>query len=99
MRIQNLPPMEIERESFRIITAELGDRPLDPEQAPIIKRVIHTTADFEYTETLYFSPGWREAADRALAGERPVGGAVFFMRTYLHSQGTIIGAHCFWGSM
>ena len=40
-----------------------------------------------------------EAADRALAGERPVGGAVFFMRTYLHSQGTIIGAHCFWGSM
>ena len=31
MNIQNLPPMEIERESFRIITEELGDRPLDPE--------------------------------------------------------------------
>ena len=29
-----------------------------------------------------------EAADRALAGERPVGGAVFFMRTYLHSHGS-----------
>ena len=56
MRIQNLPPMEIERESFRIITAELGDRPLDPEQAPIIKRVIHTTADFDYADNLYFSP-------------------------------------------
>ena len=56
MRIQNLPPMEIERESFRIITAELGDRPLAPEQAPIIKRVIHTTADFDYADNLYFSP-------------------------------------------
>ena len=56
MRIQNLPPMEIEKESFRIITAELGDRPLDPEQAPIIKRVIHTTADFDYADNLYFSP-------------------------------------------
>ncbi|MGN1022032.1 MAG: cell wall hydrolase [Lachnospiraceae bacterium] len=40
-----------------------------------------------------------EAADRALAGERPVGNAVFFMRSYLHSSGIIIGAHCFWGSM
>ena len=57
MNIQNLPPMEIERESFRIITQELGDRPLDPEQAPIIKRVIHTTADFDYADNLYFSPG------------------------------------------
>ena len=56
MNIQNLPPMEIEKESFRIITAELGDRPLDPEQAPILKRVIHTTADFDYADTLYFSP-------------------------------------------
>ena len=42
MNIQNLPPMEIEKESFRIITEELGDRTLDPEQAPILKRVIHT---------------------------------------------------------
>ena len=56
MNIQNLPPMEIERESFRIITEELGDRPLDMEQAPIIKRVIHTTADFDYADNLYFSP-------------------------------------------
>lgn len=40
-----------------------------------------------------------EAADRALSGERPVGNAVFFMRSYLHSSGIIIGAHCFWGSM
>ena len=66
MRIQNLPPMEIERESFRIITEELGDRPLDPEQAPIIKRVIHTTADFDYARNLVFSPGAVERGRAAL---------------------------------
>lgn len=39
------------------------------------------------------------AADEALAGSKPVGGSVFFMRRELHSSGTIIGAHCFWGMM
>ncbi len=68
MSIQNLPPMEIEKESFRIITRELGDRVLDPEQAPIIKRVIHTTADFEYADTLYFSPNVVELAKEAIRG-------------------------------
>lgn len=61
--IQTIAPMEIERESFRIITEELGDRVLDPEQAPVIKRVIHTTADFDYADNLYFSP---DAVRRAL---------------------------------
>lgn len=56
MEIQKIAPMEIERESFRIITEELGDRVLDPAQAPIVKRVIHTTADFDYADNLYFSP-------------------------------------------
>ncbi|MGI6755920.1 MAG: precorrin-8X methylmutase [Atopobiaceae bacterium] len=48
-------PREIERASFEIITRELGDRLLDPEQELVIKRVIHTTADFEYVDTLDFS--------------------------------------------
>ena len=48
-------PMEIEEQSFAIITKELGDLKLDEEQAPIIKRVIHTTADFDYVRTLRFS--------------------------------------------
>ena len=68
MNIQNLPPMEIERESFRIITEELGDRPLDPEQAPILKRVIHTTADFDYADNLYFSPNAVALAKEAIRG-------------------------------
>ncbi len=66
MEIQNIAPMDIERESFAIITRELGDRVLDPEQAPIIKRVIHTTADFEYADTLYFSPDVVRLAKEAI---------------------------------
>ena len=52
-----MKPMEIERRSFEIITQELGDRALDPDCAPVIKRVIHTTADFDYADNLVFSPG------------------------------------------
>lgn len=61
-------PMDIERESFAIITRELGDRELDPEQAPIIKRVIHTTADFDYADNLRFSPDAVKRARQALLG-------------------------------
>ena len=68
MKIQNLSPMEIERESFRIITEELGDRPIDPEQAPILKRVIHTTADFDYADNLCFSPDAVKLAKEAFMG-------------------------------
>lgn len=66
--IQRIAPMDIERESFRIITGELGDRQLDPMQAPIIKRVIHTTADFDYADNLYFSPDAVRLAIDALKG-------------------------------
>ena len=68
MKIVNISPAEIERESFATITRELGDRVLDPAQAPIIKRVIHTTADFEYADTLYFSPNAVELAKEAIRG-------------------------------
>ena len=47
----------IEAESFRIITEILREKNivLPKENAPVIKRCIHTTADFEYAETLIFS--------------------------------------------
>ena len=41
-------PMDIEKRSFEIIAKELGDIELNPLEEPIIKRVIHTTADFDY---------------------------------------------------
>ena len=66
--IRNLSPSEIEKESFAIITEELGDCVLDEEQAPIIKRVIHTTADFSYADNLYFSPNAVQLAKEAIRG-------------------------------
>ena len=52
-----LGPEEIEAESFRIIAAELSDMgiTLPAETDPVIRRVIHTTADFSYAETMRFS--------------------------------------------
>lgn len=49
-------PADIEKRSFEIITQELGDRSFPEEIAPIVKRVIHTTADFDYADNLMFSP-------------------------------------------
>ncbi len=50
-----MKPMEIERRSFEIISEELGDRKIDPEYDLLVRRVIHTTADFDYCENLAFS--------------------------------------------
>ena len=61
-------PAAIEAESFRIITDEIRGmhRELPELYAPVIKRVIHTTADFSYLDTLYFSEGCMEAGRSAL---------------------------------
>ena len=64
--LEQVLPAEIEKRSFEIITEELGDRKLDEKYAPIIKRVIHTTADFEYVDNLVFSQGVLEKALNAL---------------------------------
>lgn len=48
-------PDEIEKRSFEIIEEELRHVKINPELAPIIKRVIHTSADFEYLQQLCFS--------------------------------------------
>ncbi len=66
MKIERIPPGEIEARSFAIIGEELGGIYLDPREEPIIKRVIHTTADFEFARTLAFSPGAVEKGIEAL---------------------------------
>ena len=53
--IENIKPMDIEKRSFTIITELLGDTKLDPENELVIKRVIHTSADFDYVQNLVFS--------------------------------------------
>lgn len=58
-KIEHLQPMEIEKRSFEILSQELEKRRivLPADQEPITKRVIHTSADFEYVDTLKYSPG------------------------------------------
>ena len=65
---ENLAPMDIERRSFEIITQLLGDRRLDPENELVIKRAIHTTADFDYADSLVFSPHAVRLGIEALRG-------------------------------
>lgn len=48
-------PVEIEKKSFEIITELLEGKEHLGVNAPIIKRVIHATADFEYLDNLVFS--------------------------------------------
>lgn len=64
--IERLGPMEIERRSFEIITGESAGRIPDDERAMIIKRVVHTSADFDYIDNLYFSEGAVGRAQEAL---------------------------------
>lgn len=56
-KIERLLPEEIETRSFEIITEELRKRgiSLPEEQEMITKRVIHTSADFDYANTMTYS--------------------------------------------
>ena len=69
IELENVLPAEIEKRSFEIITEELErEKIILPEiQAPIIKRCIHTSADFDYAKNLVFS---EYAVERALEALR-----------------------------
>lgn len=56
-KTEHLLPEEIEKRSFEIITEELQQRGIwiSKEQEMITKRVIHTTADFDYADTMTYS--------------------------------------------
>lgn len=61
--LEQVRPADIEKRSFEIITEELGNRALIPGTEPIVKRCIHTSADFDYADNLVFS---EHAVERAL---------------------------------
>ena len=66
MKLQNVLPNDIEKRSMEIIAEELGEVKLDEEKLSIIKRVIHTSADFDYVRTLHFSEDAVQKAVEAL---------------------------------
>ncbi|KGO15542.1 precorrin-8X methylmutase [Clostridium botulinum] len=59
-------PMDIEKRSFEIIEEEMGEHNFSEEELKIVKRVIHTTADFEYKDLIYIKEGAIEAAREIL---------------------------------
>lgn len=69
-KMEDLLPEEIEKRSFEIIEEELAKRKLllPEEEKKIIKRVIHTSADFDYAETLCFSEGAVRTAVELIKG-------------------------------
>lgn len=68
VELEKVKPMDIEARSFEIITEELGDTKLIPGTEPIVKRCIHTSADFDYAKNLCFSEGAVERAMEAIQG-------------------------------
>lgn len=66
IELERVSPQEIEQRSFEIITQELGERTFAPGTEPVIKRCIHTSADFDYADCLYFSEGVMEQAMAAI---------------------------------
>ncbi|MBQ7613418.1 MAG: precorrin-8X methylmutase [Butyrivibrio sp.] len=68
MGFKEIQPSEIEKESFRIIRKELAEagKVIPEDVEPTVVRVIHTTADFEYADTLEFSEGVIEKAKSAI---------------------------------
>ena len=62
IELEQVEPAEIESRSMEIIESELPHE-IDPKLAPIIKRAVHTAADFDYVDNLCFS---EDVVDKAL---------------------------------
>jgi precorrin-8X/cobalt-precorrin-8 methylmutase len=68
----HLRPEEIEAESFRMIDAEAGPHAWSAAEWPVVRRVIHTSADFDYVQTMAISPGAIAAGVKALKAGRGI---------------------------
>lgn len=69
--IMTVKPEEIEKKSMEIITSELGDRTWPGDEFLVVKRCIHTSADFDYADNLVFSDGAVKKAKEAILAGRP----------------------------
>ena len=82
VELENVKPMDIEKRSFEIITEELGDKKLVPGTELIVKRCIHTSADFDCAENLCFS---ENAVEKAIAAIKD--GACIVTDTHMAESG------------
>jgi precorrin-8X/cobalt-precorrin-8 methylmutase len=63
-----MKPHEIERLSFQIIDSEAGEQDFSTDQWPVVRRVIHTSADFEWQRMIRFHPQAITAGVAAIRG-------------------------------
>lgn len=59
-------------QSFAVIDREVGQHSFTPAEYAIVRRIIHSTADFEFKELVRFSPGAIEGAVLALRQGVPI---------------------------
>lgn len=69
---RGMKPEEIEAASFRIIDEEAEDHDWSSEQWPVVRRVIHTSADYEYLQSMVMTPDAVSAAVAALRAGRSI---------------------------
>ena len=64
---KEMAPAAIEKRSMEIIRQEMADSLYPEECLPVVERVIHTSADFDFARTLFFSPDALPAGQKAIA--------------------------------
>lgn len=87
-----LNPQEIEKGSMAIIEAEMGPHTFSPLELKVVKRVIHTTADFEYKDLIVFHNNPIEKALEALRAGRSI-----YADTRMAASGINAGEVSRWG--
>lgn len=79
-------PDEIEKRSFEIIDAEAGIHDFDPGQWSIVRRMIHTSADFEYMASIRIHPRAIDAGIQAISRGAPVFCDTNMLRTGIRTR-------------
>lgn len=67
-----VPMHPIMQQSFAVIDREIGDHSFSPREYAIVRRVIHSTADFEFKDLIRFSSGAIDGAIAALQQGIPI---------------------------
>lgn len=79
-------PEEIEKKSFEIISDEIDMGDVPEERQPIVKRVIHTTADFEFKSSMVFHPDAVKAGIEAIRSGKDILTDVEMVKTGINKK-------------
>lgn len=83
---EQLAPSAIEKRSFDILSAETDLSGIPPDRLPIVQRVIHATADFDFQDTLTFHPDAVAAGLAAIKAGKDILTDVEMVRTGVNKK-------------